>query len=91
MGHWWAQVQGSPAYGACFPGIYSLTEKIRHHTMGVWEKEESPPAGKESKEMSLDEVAFHLDLVSFRQTGMMPMWWEDFICLIMKCFLVEFG
>lgn len=68
MGRRRVQVQGSPEYGACLPGIYGLTEKIRHPTMGVWEKEKSPPAGKETKEMSLGEVAFNLDLVPFGRT-----------------------
>lgn len=63
-------MQGSPGHGTCLPGTYSLTEKIRRalHAVGVWEKEKSPPAGKETKEMFLEEVVFNLDLVSFVQT-----------------------
>lgn len=57
----------------------------------MWEKEKSLPAGKETKEMFLEEVAFNLDLVLGANIGIMHMRWEDFICLIMKCFPVEFG
>ena len=59
--------------------------------MEVCKEEKSLPAGKETKEMFLEEVAFNLDLVLGADIGIVRMKWKDFICLIMKCFLVEFG
>lgn len=52
-------MQGSPGKGACLPGPYNLTEKMRREpsTMGVWKKK-SLLAGKETKEMFLEKGAF---------------------------------
>lgn len=45
-----------------------------------WEKEKSPPPGKETKEMFLEEGAFNLVLISLgAKIGVMCMRQEEFI------------
>lgn len=64
-------MQGSPGHGVCFPDTYRLTEKIRcsPRAKGVWKKEKSPYAIKETKEMFFGgEGAFTVGVISSGET-----------------------